>query len=34
MFKVLIADDEPMIRKGLQKLVQQSGQPLAGIRLA
>lgn len=34
MYKVLIADDEPMIRKGLQKLIEQSGQPLAGIRLA
>jgi two-component system response regulator YesN len=34
MFRILIADDEPMIRKGLQKLIQQSGQPLTSLRLA
>lgn len=34
MFRILIADDEPMIRKGLEKLVGQSGQPLASLRLA
>ncbi|MDF2960853.1 MAG: hypothetical protein K0S39_2588 [Paenibacillus sp.] len=34
MFRILIADDEPMIRKGLQKLIQQSGQPVASLRLA
>ncbi|NOU95289.1 response regulator [Paenibacillus sp. LMG 31456] len=34
MFRILIADDEPMIRKGLQKLIQQSGQPIASLRLA
>jgi two-component system response regulator YesN len=34
MYNILIADDEPMIRKGLQKLIQQSGQPVAGLRLA
>ncbi|TDF96573.1 response regulator transcription factor [Paenibacillus piri] len=34
MFTILIADDEPMIRKGLQKLIQQSGQPVASLRTA
>lgn len=34
MYRILIADDEPMIRIGLQKLVEQSGQPIAGIRTA
>ncbi|OXM85926.1 response regulator transcription factor [Paenibacillus rigui] len=34
MYKVLIADDEPMIRKGLEKLIGQSGQPLGSLRLA
>jgi two-component system, response regulator YesN len=32
MYKLLIADDEPMIRKGLQKLAEQSGQPITQIR--
>ncbi|PZE22581.1 response regulator [Paenibacillus xerothermodurans] len=34
MYRIMIADDEPMIRKGLQKLIQQSGQPIASLRLA
>ncbi|CAG7622194.1 response regulator [Paenibacillus allorhizosphaerae] len=34
MYRILIADDEPMIRKGLQKLVEQSGLPIASIRTA
>ncbi|WP_426447361.1 response regulator transcription factor [Paenibacillus sp. S-38] len=34
MYRILIADDEPMIRRGLQKLVEQSGIPLASIRTA
>ncbi|SFL48996.1 two-component system, response regulator YesN [Paenibacillus sp. 1_12] len=34
MYSILIADDEPMIRKGLQKLIQQSGQPVSNLRLA
>lgn len=34
MYSIMIADDEPMIRKGLQKLIQQSGQPVSSLRLA
>ncbi|MEK8129843.1 response regulator [Paenibacillus filicis] len=34
MYRILIADDEPMIRKGLQKLVEQAGLPIVGIRTA
>ncbi|MCS7459381.1 response regulator [Paenibacillus doosanensis] len=34
MYRILIADDEPVIRKGLQKLIEQSGQPIASLRLA
>lgn len=34
MYRILIADDEPMIRKGLQKLVEQSGLPITSIRTA
>jgi two-component system response regulator YesN len=34
VYRVLIADDEPMIRKGLQKLIEQSGQPITSVRLA
>ncbi|MCZ8511352.1 response regulator [Paenibacillus filicis] len=34
MYRILIADDEPMIRKGLQKLVEQSGQSMTSIRTA
>ncbi|SDC78434.1 two-component system, response regulator YesN [Paenibacillus sp. UNCCL117] len=34
MYRILIADDEPMIRKGLQKLVEQAELPIADIRTA
>lgn len=34
MFRVLIVDDEPMIRKGLVKLVQGAGDLISGIRTA
>ncbi|WP_159887659.1 response regulator transcription factor [Paenibacillus puerhi] len=34
MYRILIADDEPMIRKGLHKLVEQSELPIASIRTA
>ncbi|WP_284638844.1 response regulator transcription factor [Paenibacillus silviterrae] len=34
MYKIMIVDDEPIIRSGLQKLVEQSGIPIAGIRTA
>ncbi|WP_248926519.1 response regulator transcription factor [Paenibacillus hamazuiensis] len=34
MYRVLIVDDEPMIRKGLQKLVEQSGLPISEVAVA
>ncbi|TBL78362.1 response regulator [Paenibacillus thalictri] len=34
MYRILIVDDEPMIRKGLEKLVEQSELPIAQIRVA
>ncbi|WP_127585619.1 response regulator transcription factor [Paenibacillus koleovorans] len=33
-YSILIVDDEPMIRRGLQKLVETSGRPIGTIRLA
>jgi two-component system response regulator YesN len=33
-FNMIIVDDEPIIRKGLQKLVEASGRPIETIRLA
>lgn len=34
MYRILIVDDEPMIRKGLQKLVEQSELPIESLRTA
>ena len=34
MYKIIIVDDEPIIRSGLQKLVEQSGVPIASLRTA
>ncbi|NOU66938.1 response regulator [Paenibacillus sp. LMG 31461] len=34
MYRILIVDDEPMIRRGLQKLVEQSGLPIESLRTA
>ncbi|NEW07427.1 response regulator [Paenibacillus sp. SYP-B3998] len=34
MYRILIVDDEPMIRKGLQKLVEQSELPIESLRSA
>jgi two-component system response regulator YesN len=33
-YEVLIVDDEPIIRKGLKKMLENSGRPISGIRLA
>ncbi|MGG1551082.1 response regulator transcription factor [Paenibacillus ferrarius] len=34
MYRILIVDDEPMIRRGLQKLVEQSELPIESLRTA